>query len=74
MVCMNAVLLHKQASEGVRQTIGADPCKQLPCPCEDQQRSAQSSTALSSYSYEMSRVHLNKVKSELDLAPLPTAL
>lgn len=36
----------------LRQALGADPSKQLPCPCEDRQHSAQSSTALSSYSSE----------------------
>lgn len=32
-VCMNAALLHNKASGGVRQTPGAGPSKQLPCPC-----------------------------------------
>lgn len=74
MVCMNAALLHNKASGVVRRTLGVGPSKQLPCPLEGQQHSAQSSAALSSDASKKSRVHLNKVKSELDLALHPVAL
>jgi len=72
MVCMHAGLLQNKASGVVKQTLGAGSFKQLQCPREDSRLKEFSNPLL--LLLQLLRVHLNKVKSELDLAHLPTAL